>query len=418
MAGFLLTFCLFVTTVFLTIIPIFGISYNGADESPLYIITVLGTNGLGIFYIIIQEIMHHKKAQGRGVWPYFIPLFILLLFMIEVAFGKLGLSDYSMKISVKILSFFYACAASGIFVGTYCYRYDKFYLIAKNLEPLAILCSIGLIVSLPSMYVEGNVSSSIGGGGGHQTISYVAAICFAIFLISLKCKITDKRYRYKCFQNSYYRVLATILLIANAIICIIGGGRGGAVLLIINIIICLYYLSRKHFWRTVFFIALGITAFYFLSTNVSLWGIDVMFQQGFERAFAFIGSEGIDMSQTSERDVVYRIAQQLINEAPPWGYGIFYQYVLCQKYINQPYCHNIFYELMLQGGLLYLLLGIFVYIQMMIKGNKIILHGSFNLFLIAIVTYPVVLLMFSGTYLLTPTYWFSAIYIYGKSKVQ
>ncbi len=64
MIGFLLTFCLYVTTVFLAIIPAFGISYTGAEESPIYVLTVLGTNALAICYVVCQELFHHKQAKG------------------------------------------------------------------------------------------------------------------------------------------------------------------------------------------------------------------------------------------------------------------------------------------------------------------------------------------------------------------
>lgn len=407
MIGFLLTFCLYVTTVFLAIIPAFGISYTGAEESPIYVITVLGTNALTVGYIFYQELFHRERARGSLKF-YLIPLIILFLYFAELAFGGI----YETSNTNKIIQYFFAYSASGIIIGTYCYRYDKFYLIARNLEPLAILCTIGLTVSLPSMYAEDEISSTIGGGGSHQTISYVSAICFGIFLIGLRLK-GDMRLKYKVFASKYYRPIALIMMIVNAVICIVGGGRGGVILLIANIILSLFYFSRENFWKTIFLITLGGIAFYFMSTNVSLWGIDEMFQKGFERAFSFIGSNGIDMSETSERDVVYAIAGKLISSKPILGYGLFHQYDICKEYISQPYCHNLFYEWLLQGGIFYFVFWLTVIVCLFYKSHHLILQGSYHL--IAIITYPFIMLMFSGSYLMTPLYWFAIAYVFGAS---
>ena len=82
MIGFLLTFCLYVTIVFLAIIPAFGISYTGAEESPIYVLTVLGTNALAICYVVFQALFHHKQAKG-SIGFYLLPLLILFLYVIE-----------------------------------------------------------------------------------------------------------------------------------------------------------------------------------------------------------------------------------------------------------------------------------------------------------------------------------------------
>ncbi len=90
----------------------------------------------------------------------------------------------------------------------------------------------------------------------------------------------DRKYSYKLFASSYYRPIALALMIANAVICIVGGGRGGAVLLIVNMLAVLFYFSKDKFWRTILSIAAGGAVFYLAVTNVSAWGIDEMFRKG------------------------------------------------------------------------------------------------------------------------------------------
>ena len=189
--GFLLTFSLYVTTIFIIVISIFSFSYTGAEDSPIYIITVLGIDILVIGYIILQEIIHHREAKG-SVFPYFLFFIIPFLWFIEMAIS--GITDNS----VRMLQLFLSMSAPGFFVGTYCYRYNKFYLIVRNLELLALICTVGLVLALPSMYSTG--LASIGGGGNHQTISYTAAINFATFFVSLKNRTLSSSYHYKFFR--------------------------------------------------------------------------------------------------------------------------------------------------------------------------------------------------------------------------
>lgn len=403
-----MTFSLYVGVIFTVILSIFGLSYEGAEESPIYIITVLGTNALAMGYVMLQEIQHHRQAKG-STYPYLLLLIVPILCGVEIAFGKI----HDMTNAIRMLQFFYALAASGIVIGTYCYRYDKFCLIVKNLELITLLSTMGLIIALPSMYIENAMHATIGGGGNHQTISYTAATNFSIFLIGLRSKNLPSAYRYRFFASKYYYPIALILMIANAVICIIGGGRGGAVLLAATLFISLYYFSRKNFGKSLLLIVLGATAFYFISTNISLWGINNMFHTGFDRAFSYIKLGELDMTETSGRDIVYERTQELIRDVPLCGYGLFHQYDLCWEKLNQPYSHNLFYEWILQGGYLYLLLWIGIYITTLIKAHKLILHKPEYAYLIAIIGYPFVMLLFSGTYMNAPLFWFSVIYVNG-----
>lgn len=409
MAGFLLALTLFITTVFLAIIPIFGVSYTGSEESPIYLITVFLLDGFSIGYVFFKESFSRNRARGT-CFPYFIPLAILFIYFFDL--GIRGVPTSS--IAIKNLQFFFAMAYPGIVIATYCYRYNQLGMIAKNLELLSIICSIGLFISLPSMYMVGSLSSNIEGGANHQTISYVAANCYCIFFISLKSNVRLTRLNF--ILSKYYRILLGALIIGDAIVCIIGGGRGGAVLLVLNTLILFGYYSREKFFKNVTLFAIAFGIFYLLAINVTFMGINEMFQHGFERAFSFLSPSGVDMTQTSGRDNVYKLARDLIASRPLTGYGLLYQYDVCQRVIDQPYSHNLFYEYMLQGGVFFLIAWCLVLYQMFKKGYKLVMRGGYFVYLIPLVTLPFTMLLFSGTYLASPLYWFSVIYILGECR--
>lgn len=123
-------------------------------------------------------------------------------------------------------------------------------------------------------------------------------------------------------------------MVANAGICIIGGGRGGAVLLVINLIISSTVIFRKKIWKVIILSTIIFASFYYLLSLPILTNnmISEMFTKGMERSFSYINDSGsIDMSQTSERDVVYQGLFQLIDNMPINGYG----FSICMRFVKE-----------------------------------------------------------------------------------
>lgn len=341
-----------------------------------------------------------------SIFPYFIPLIIFILYIFENELSGTSLKENAFR----ELQFFFAFSTSGIYSATYCYRYNKFHLFVKNLEVLMLICAFALILALPKLAVSTDGITQIG-GGNHQAISYTSALAFGVLFCSLMTKSPQNRYQ--IFNYKLYKILTLPILILLCVICLIGGGRGGVVLLFTNFLLCTYLLARKHFIKVIFVILLSLLAIYFLISFVSS-GLTEIFEKGFERSFAFIGASGnIDLANgSSGRDIVYLKAINLILESPIFGYGIFQQYDLCQKYLLQPYSHNIFIEILLQGGLIFLTITIITLSVFLKKLYLLITKKGINIFLIPITTFPIIQLLFSNTYLCSPLFWFSLIFVF------
>lgn len=410
-ANFLLTLSLLASTVFFLVIPLFGLSYLGAEDSPLYMITIISLALFSLAYITIYEFSNSKKASG-SILPYLIPLIVVFVYLVEcVAYSDMG------KLSSKMINLFIANSVPSVFIANFVCRYNKLSEILKNFEIIAIISSLGLIYSLPSMYMMVDYDTSIGGGGGHQTISYGSAICFGYFFINTFSRNYQCRYYFLC--NKVVYIFEVVLMVANAGICIIGGGRGGAVLLVINLILSSIVIFRKQIWKVIILSTISVASFYFLLSLPFLSNnmISEMFTKGMERSFSYVSDSGaIDMSQTSERDVVYQGLFQLIDNMPLNGYGFFHLYEVCQKSIQQHYPHNIFFEVLLQGG--YLLFFVFCVIYAIFLKkifNTIILHNK-SICVLPLITYPLIELLFSGTYIKSALFWFVVIYILNQDK--
>lgn len=401
MGGFIITLSLFITLVFPILLSLFGFSYFGSEDGPIYIMTVLCVNLLSIIYIILYEIRNKNKAKGNILY-YAFPLIFLLLYYFEYSIGWISKNDSSFLIFRNSI----AISMVGIIIGVFVVRYDKITDIYKNTELLMLLCTISMILALPSMYSTG-YGSSIGGGGDHQTISYTAAFAFGINYYRLKC---CPQSGYKFFCQPYYKYIAYVLMAFQIIICLIGGGRGGVVLLIVLALLSLLYF-KGNILRTAIAI-LGCCIVLYIASSMSLFGIGDMISKGAERAFAFIGDSSIDLAEgSSGRDYVYERTLALIADSPVYGYGFFHQYDLCQEHFQQPYSHNLFLELMLQGGFLLLLLFVIVLVRFVHCLHKLVVSNTTYYPLITFASFPFVKLMFSGTYFSSPLFWFVMFYV-------
>lgn len=405
MIGFIIVFSLFTTLVFQVIFSFIGIQYEGSENSPLYKIIVFAINAIVISYICWKELKYHNKGKGTII-PYFIPIIVCLIYSIDSIQAPLD------KTANNFFLFFFAFGAVGIFAGTYCYRFNKFSLVAKNIELLMFVCGLALVVSLPKVAIQATIAQF--DAGNHQTVSYTAAIAFSIFLLGMSTDYRFKRYRF--FESKWYRLILCALMPAMIVVCIMGGGRGGAVLLVVNFLICIYIIGREQLKKILLALFCLIFIGFFISTTVKGPFADLI-NAGFERSFAFVSDKGIDLeSGSSGRDVVYSKALNLILESPLIGYGFFNQYDLCEKVIKQPYAHNIFLEACLQAGVIYALAMITVLILIVKNIITLCKYSNMYYFLIPIATFTFIQLQFSLTYLTSASFWFVLIFSLGMCR--
>lgn len=124
-----------------------------------------------------------------------------------------------------------------------------------------------------------------------------------------------------------------------------------------------------------------------------------------DRAFSYISSSGIDMAQTSNRDIVFELAQKNIEANLYTGYGIFHTIGAFG------YPHNIFLEILEGGGIFYFAFWIIILIISIKRAYFIIKIERNLLFLVPLFIYPSVNLLFSGSYLMTGMFWFVLVFV-------
>ena len=77
--------------------------------------------------------------------------------------------------------------------------------------------------------------------------------------------------------------------------------------------------------------------------------------------------------------------------------------------------HNLFLEIMLQGGLLYLTLFVFILMMAYGKYRKMLLFDKSQVLLMPFAIYTFTQLFFSSSFIFEPLFWFVLAYIYNFS---
>lgn len=399
MGYFLITLSLFITSIFFIVISMFGLSYMGQSSgSPLFLITVLSVNIGALAYIFFYELRHNRSAQG-SIKPYFIPLLLLGCYYFEKMFILTGNTTQSFSTFKDVI----AITTLGIWVGTFCYRYDKFKEIAKNMELIMFISTIGIVMALPTMFLSG-LGSSIGGAGDHQILSYMSALAFGT---SAYRYFENPDSGYMLFRNTLYHKLTIVIMLIQALLCMIGGGRGGFVLLLA--IAFFSALSLQMNAKRLLFGAFIVFVVMLIIGNLS--GISEI-SGSIDRVFSiFSSTKAVDVD--SERDRLYKTAWDLFSDSPILGYGIYKQYDLCILKADLPYWHNLFLDFLLQGGIILFAIGTTIVVKVVKRMWFLVKKVHGHLMLLSLALYPFVMLMFSGTYLTNAPFWFVVTYVLG-----
>lgn len=390
------TFVLFSRTVFFSSIAILGIAYGGEESGDLYQLFCIACFGISIFCFFFDFVkVRHCHQQ-------LISLIVIFIYVISGA-----LAGYITDKSVLSLIAF--CVPS-VCVAIYYSAQKSIAMLVRWLDVIVLLLTLSLFFMAMGFYnsIITNSSSS----SYSQPLSYFAAFGFLVDIFLVRY---GKLYpRFSLFKTRFYRIASFSFLLLYPSLIMLSGGRGGFVTLAVGLII--FYVTNKgsrlkSFWIIVALPLLLIGIGKFIGERGGLELNDII-NANSNRVFSYVNEGGLDMRQTSGRDFVYAKSYEMFMERPLMGYGLFgYKQQLIEK-TTQGYPHNIFLELLLQGGLAFLLLGLYLLAQFLIKLSKIVKSDPHFIMLLPLVVYPFTELMYSGSYMEEPLFWFSMIFVY------
>ena len=386
-------FCLtlHVALTFFIISAIVSYDYTGGENSNTYRLYTLILGCLSMAFVLYNYFVVKKLQLSHAQWLVLsIPVVASFLYFIS------GVSD---PISKKIFISFYAFSMPGLLIGSYCSKKSCFESLIKWWDFLVILFDIGILILFVANFRHVSFS-----GLAYQSTAYLSAYAYSFHLYYLLFGSNNKRIYF--FYSRFYKILSYFFLFLQIVVVLSSGGRGGTILLLVSSIILFYQKQKnsnvKSRLKSIFYLVITLLFIVFIFKFALNSQLADTFTRGINRAFSYIGSnDQLDFSKTSGRDIIYVEAWQLIIKKPLIGYG-FWKYLDTFSY----YPHNIILEILLQGGFIYLFVFILFSCYLFRKLRHIINNDKANLIIIPIGLYPCVMLMFSGSYLVTPLFWF------------
>lgn len=396
MKNSIIVLSLFLSELFLTFYAITGIEYGGGESSPIFTVSIIA-----IGFIILLFLLKDTNRRQRTSYFYFfaiiIPLVLIVDALLESASGNNGSRImYFLKIT---LGYIIPISITAIYISKDgLTKYSKYIHLAMLLITFATALSVRNTVG----------GMDVGfGGANYQTLSYYSALAFCLNL----CFILNREQLpvFSPFNNRFFHFLSYVLLVIQLVGCLMSGGRGGFVFLAV----CSLYmlLIRKKVSKL---LSLALFSSVIVIIISSIGSSNMLFsitESQMERTFSYITKSGIDFSQTSNRDEIYDLARQYIDLHLYNGGGLFNSRI---DFGGHP--HNFFLEVLMQGGIFYCLLWVAVLIVAFIKMHYLVFKEH-DYLMAPIVMYPTIMLLFSGTYLWTPLFWFFIAYTYTRTNI-
>lgn len=389
----LVVMSLFINQIQFLLFSLMGIEYDQDSGTGLVAIVNVCFFAICILWVTWKSL--RQESFRKVHWPYVLTAFIIFLFFFESALTpELTFNSFAGKQFI----FFGVTSVPAIFLATFIYKFERFDMITRNMDLIMLICTLALALNLPKMLILG--SQTIGGSGGHQEISYNAAFCFSINLTNLMSGNTENRF--STFNKGWFKALSLALLPLQAIICVFGGGRGGGVLLVFSFMAIMFIYARKHFVKTMLLGIIALALFVVISSQFDL------FSDGFGRTFNYFegGKFSLENDQSDiERTMLRTRSFAIISDSPIYGHGLWNGLIVAGYYM-----HNIFLDILIAGGLLFLLLFLFIMKRVYASINKMLLQDNRLCMILPLCLFPTTMLMFSGYYITNSLFWFCSVF--------
>ena len=393
--NFIFIFSLVANMLFFCMSSLVGSTFEGSESSPIYKLFMAGVGGM-VIAMTFYDLLQGKIRTTLSFWVLLVllPIFVIGSYYIETGAYIINKENASLYL-LYMLCFSYTACCSGIYVAHL--GIGKF---AKYLDVIMLIITMSFF---------GAIVSSIGGpasvgGTNYQLMSYMGAFAFNINMCMI---LWGNRYeRFKLFRGEKWNMVAYGLLVVQLLTCLISGGRGGFLVIVTGSVYMLYRSKKlgRALTLGVFALIVSMAAGKFSDSDLAM-----RLQQSTMRTFNYMGGDSEQMKKVSGRSTVYEEAIEHIKEDNYMGRGLF-------RCINEGYPHNFILEVMVQGGIIYLVFWLVMLIILIMKGNQLVVNQEAYI-LIPFTIYPFIQLLFSGTYITTPQFWFVISYTWTRCSI-
>lgn len=343
-----------------------------------------------VFFLSIHRIPRRIYIGGLLLCA----IIILLYFSTRCFYDEVNnrYTSYFLSMGVRFIP--------AVLTGMYMLSHDD---IMKKVEYALLPFILLYTITLASVAFTANIGVNIAQTFNtdflnYQSISYysIFAFGFNMYLI-VQCSNSYTRYR---------RYILIALAILQVIITIMAGGRGAFVL---GCVFTLYF-ALKHitFSKLISYILIGLAV---LLTINAILSDNEIFKMGFERIFNFFGNT--EAIGTDNRWIRWNLAWNAFTKSPVFGHGlgsVFYEVGF--------YSHNIFTDMLCEGGVVLFLIFIFVLMKFIRASQILITEDYRNEIIVIVFLCSFVINSFSGYYLSDTGIWLSLTYVLCKNSLN
>ena len=343
-----------------------------------------------VFFLSIHRIPRRIYIGGLLLCA----IIILLYFSTRCFYDEVNnrYTSYFLSMGVRFIP--------AVLTGMYMLSHDD---IMKKVEYALLPFILLYTITLESVAFTANIGVNIAQTFNtdflnYQSISYysIFAFGFNMYLI-VQCSNSYTRYR---------RYILIALAILQVIITIMAGGRGAFVL---GCVFTLYF-ALKHitFSKLISYILIGLAV---LLTINAILSDNEIFKMGFERIFNFFGNT--EAIGTDNRWIRWNLAWNAFTKSPVFGHGlgsVFYEVGF--------YSHNIFTDMLCEGGVVLFLIFIFVLMKFIRASQILITEDYRNEIIVIVFLCSFVMNSFSGYYLSDTGIWLSLTYVLCKNSLN
>lgn len=343
-----------------------------------------------VFFLSIHRIPRRIYIGGLLLCA----IIILLYFSTRCFYDEVNnrYTSYFLSMGVRFIP--------AVLTGMYMLSHDD---IMKKVEYALLPFILLYTITLASVAFTANIGVNIAQTFNtdflnYQSISYysIFAFGFNMYLI-VQCSNSYTRYR---------RYILIALAILQVIITIMAGGRGAFVL---GCVFTLYF-ALKHitFSKLISYILIGLAV---LLTINAILSDNEIFKMGFERIFNFFGNT--EAIRTDNRWIRWNLAWNAFTKSPVFGHGlgsVFYEVGF--------YSHNIFTDMLCEGGVVLFLIFIFVLMKFIRASQILITEDYRNEIIVIVFLCSFVMNSFSGYYLSDTGIWLSLTYVLCKNSLN
>ena len=343
-----------------------------------------------VFFLSIHRIPRRIYIGGLLLCA----IIILLYFSTRCFYDEVNnrYTSYFLSMGVRFIP--------AVLTGMYMLSHDD---IMKKVEYALLPFILLYTITLASVAFTANIGVNIAQTFNtdflnYQSISYYSnfAFGFNMYLID-QCSNSYTRYR---------RYILIALAILQVIITIMAGGRGAFVL---GCVFTLYF-ALKHitFSKLISYILIGLAV---LLTINAILSDNEIFKMGFERIFNFFGNT--EAIGTDNRWIRWNLAWNAFTKSPVFGHGlgsVFYEVGF--------YSHNIFTDMLCEGGVVLFLIFIFVLMKFIRASQILITEDYRNEIIVIVFLCSFVMNSFSGYYLSDTGIWLSLTYVLCKNSLN